>query len=387
MLIGMQESVTDHSGIESDKVTSSWGSLWLVVMVWLVIYAWQIFYWLSWYSHNQINISLLQLLFLGVLDWSFWLFATPLTLWVARHYPLVRPRYALFIHLPLSLVCCIGALALSSIVRIWIEPVEQLGFADLVTSRLYIEGGWYFMFYWFVAGAYFAVDYHAAYRKSLMESLQLQLFSESLQRRLIEARLNTLKVQLRPHFLFNALHSVSSLMESSVPRAREMLIDLAELLRLALHISDRDTHPLSDEFDWLEKYLALEAIRFDGQLHWQLLLPKALESHAIPCLLIQPLVENALKHSNIQSDDQVDHILVLEIQASIENNQVSIVVSNNGSDLKPGWSEGYGLRFVRESLLTHSDDKAGIELHNRANGGVIAKIIWPLLSGQFINPS
>ncbi len=387
MLIGMQEPITDCLSIGSDKATGNWGSLWLVVMVWLVIYAWQIFYWLSWYHYNQINIGLLQLLFLGVLDWSFWLFATPLTLWVARHYPLVRPRYALFVHLPLSLVCCIGALALSSIVRIWIEPVEQRDFVGLVTSRLYVEGGWYFMFYWFVAGAYFAVDYHAAYRKKLTESLQLQLFSENLQRRLIEARLNTLKVQLRPHFLFNALHSVSSLMESSVPRAREMLIDLAELLRLALHISDRDTHPLSDEFDWLEKYLALEAIRFDGQLHWQLLLPKALESIAIPCLLLQPLVENALKHNNIQNDNQDDAVLALEIRAGMENKQAAITVSNNGSGLKPDWHEGYGLRFVRESLLTHCGDKASIELHNHADGGVIAKIIWPVLAGQPINPN
>ncbi len=375
----MKLPVTDSSGRELKKSPSSWGSLWLVVMVWLVIYVWQIVYWSSWYSYNQISISLCQLALLGVLDWSFWLFATPLALWLAQHYPLVRPRYALFVHLPLSLVCCVGALALSSIVRIWIEPVAQRAFADLFVSRMYFEGSWYFMFYWFVVGAYFAVDYHAAYRNSLIEGFQLQLSNENLQRRLVEARLGALKVQLRPHFLFNALHSVSSLMESSVPRAREMLIDLAELLRLALHISERDTHSLADEFEWLEKYLTLEAIRFDGQLQWELELPEELETVTIPCLLLQPLVENALKHSNTQRQEKSRTVLYLQVQVSIHNERVVVEVSDNGIGLKPGWSEGYGLRFVRESLAMHSHADASVRLNHRQAGGVTAQIVWPLI--------
>ncbi len=379
MLIPMQSTAAHCPELEFKKTTGSWGSLWLVVMVWLIIYSWQIIYWLSWYSHNEISISLLRLALLGVMDWSFWLLATPLTLWLARHYPLVRPRYALFVHLPLSMACCIGALALSSMARIWIEPVDYQAFSDLVISRLYIEGSWYFMFYWFVVGAYFAVDYHTAYRNSLHESFQLQLSNEHLQRRLIEARLSTLKVQLRPHFLFNALHSVSSLMESSVPRAREMLIDLAELLRLALQISELDTHSLADEFDWLEKYLALEAIRYDGQLHWQLLLPDELEALDIPCLLLQPVVENALKHSNVQNYQKVRIALHIQVKADVQSEQICIQVSDNGNGLKSGWSEGYGLRFVRESLATHGHANASVELQHRGMGGVTTRITWPLM--------
>lgn len=375
----MSLSSTQNNSDKRPISSETWGSLWLVLVVWLISYLWGIIYWISWYSYNNIEISWLHVAGLGLLDWSFWLFATPLTLWVARHYPPVQPRSVLWVHLPLSLFCCVGAMALSSWVRIIFEPVDQAPFMTMLETRLYSEGNWYFLFYWFVVGAYFSVDYHAAYRKRTLESLQLQLNNENLQRRLIEARLTTLKVQLQPHFLFNALHSVSSLMESSVPRARGMLIELAELLRLALKISERDTHPLEDEFDWLEKYLSLEAVRLTQGLRWNLSLSVDVENEQVPCLLIQPMVENAIKHDHKANRETVDKPLEINISAYAKHGNVIIEVNDNGPGIGcDGWEEGYGLRFVRESIEAHTQQQAMVMLTNREVGGVSVSVEWPL---------
>ena len=230
-----------------------------------------------------------------------------------------------------------------------------------------------------MVGAYFCVDYHNAYRERTLESLKLQLNNENLQRRLIESRLNTLKAQLRPHFLFNALHSVSSLMETSVPKAREMLIDLAELLRLALHISERDTHSLEEEFDWLEKYLALEAVRFDGQLLWNLSLSEPIEEFHVPCLIVQPLVENALKHGYRQSDMDKSASFTIHIDAYCDQSMIVIKVCDSGRGLgQTRWVEGYGLRYVRESIQAHCSHQPQISLENQNGGGVCVQVAWPI---------
>lgn len=357
---------------------NQWQSLWLVLLVWLITYCWHLIYWRTWYDYNGIAISTLTLVLLGFLDWSFWLLALPLTLWVARRYPPVELRFALLIHLPFSLLCTIGALAGSSLARVLIEPVDQQ-FSGLLTSRLYSEGSWYFQFYWFVIGAFFAIDYFKAYRQSELDTLHLQLDNEQLQRGLIEARLQTLKGQLQPHFLFNALHSVSALMDTNVPRARAMLIDLADLLRLALKISEKDTHTLADEFSWLEKYLKLEGIRFAGQLEWHLTLDPQLAEYEVPCLIIQPLVENALKHGVKGSVSQRQQGFIIGVTAEINDNTIQLVVNDNGIGLPADsdWSEGYGLRYVRRAVTTHIDHPPEIALQNRPGGGVTASLKWP----------
>ena len=361
----------------TQNVTNSWRSIWLVLVVWFVTYCWYLFYWYTWYSYNQIDISWFRLALLGILDWAFWLFTVPFILLIAKHHPPVKPKAALLIHLPISLLCALGAVSMSSAARVLLEPIQQ-DYSKLLITRLYSEGNWYFLFYWFVIGAFFAIDYFKAYRQSEFESLQLQLDNEQLQRGLIEARLQTLKGQLQPHFLFNALHSVSALMETSVPLARAMLIDLAELLRLALKISERDSHSLEEEFDWLEKYLKLEGIRYAGQLNWSLELESNLKQESIPCLLLQPLIENALKHGAKGHRESPIQINVYAIQ---HKQHVSIKVIDNGIGLtNDALVEGYGLRYIRHVIATHINPNSQLTLENHPNGGVTASILWPVKS-------
>jgi len=353
--------------------------LWIIGVIWLVNYLWLLVYWNAWYSHNEITISISRLALLGILDWSFWWIAAPLTLWLARRFPPVRSIPVLLIHLPLSIVCAIGAIILSSYVRILIEPVNHPDIITMTTTRVYSEGSWYFLFYWFVIGVYFAIDYHAAYRDSTLKNLELQFNYERLQRSLVESRLSTLRAQLQPHFLFNALHSVSSLMESNVLKARTMLIDLAELLRLTLEISEQDSHPLADEFDWIERYMALQAERFGGNLTYQIDLDSDIESYRIPCLVVQPLVENALKHAVQPHIRKASSIATIHIQAFARNNELTIAVTDNGAATAPDtWKEGYGLKFVRETLAMHNLSNAKITFRTTDDGGSCVQLTIPI---------
>ncbi|MEO0424397.1 MAG: histidine kinase [Pseudomonadota bacterium] len=357
-----------------------WRSLWLVGFVWAVTSLGFMAYWAAWYANAQVPLPWYRLVALGVLDWSFWLLGAPVILAVAHRFPPVRLRHVLTVHLPLSLLCAATAIVLSVIIRLHIEPVDQLPyaqppFAQQVLTRWVSEGAWYNLFYWFVIGAYFAVDYHTALRRSEHEGLMLQLHNETLQRGLVEARLGVLRAQLQPHFLFNALHSVSSLMDVNVPQAREMLIDLADILRRALHMSEQQTHTLTDEFDWLESYLRLEAVRFGDGLKWETTLDPTVAAVTVPCLITQPLVENALKHGRRRGTEGSPE-LVVQVNARRVDGEVIVHVTDNGPgiDTHPQGT-GHGLRFVRELLNAYPNRHGSLSLDG-TSGGTQATIRW-----------
>ncbi|MEM9386881.1 MAG: histidine kinase [Pseudomonadota bacterium] len=358
-----------------------WRSLWLVGFVWSVTSLGFMAYWAAWYANAQVPLPWYRLVALGVLDWSFWLLATPAILAVAHRFPPVRLRNVLSVHLPLSLFCAAAAIILSVIIRLHIEPVDQLPYAQppfqqQVLTRWVSEGAWYNLFYWFVIGAYFAVDYHTALRRSEHEGLTLQLHNETLQRGLVEARLGVLRAQLQPHFLFNALHSVSSLMDVNVPQAREMLIDLADILRRALHMSEQQTHTLADEFDWLEAYLRLEAVRFGDGLKWDTTLAQSVSGISVPCLITQPLVENALKHGRRRGGEAAQELIV-QVTAEQTGEEVTVRVTDNGPGITSDSNgSGHGLRFVRELLNAYPHRHGSLTLERAAPQGTCATVHW-----------
>jgi len=350
----------------------------LVIIVWLISVIWTVFYWYLYYKHYNIEIHSMRLVALGVLDWLFWLVALPVVVKLAKKYPPVRLRSILLLHLPLNVIATVLTVVVSVLMRFWLETGSPPDFLENVRNRLVSEGSWYFLFYWFVVGAYFTVDFHAAFSRSKKESLEFQLENENLSRRLIESRLSMLRAQLQPHFLFNSLHSVSSLMDVSVPQARAVLIQLANLLRDALEISQKDVHPLIDEYRWLEKYLELECVRFKDQLKWRSDLPEETHAATVPCLLLQPLLENIFKHARKKQD----HVLEIGIRVQRKQQQLMIEVADNGVGFPPqksAFKEGNGIRYVREILHTHYAGKATIEYMNNQNGGATVRLSMPYL--------
>jgi LytS/YehU family sensor histidine kinase len=194
-----------------------------------------------------------------------------------------------------------------------------------------------------------------------------------LQKTLAEAQLAQLKSQLRPHFFFNALNTISALMHVDVARADRLLARLADLLRVSLQSGDQEITSLRDELHTLELYAQIMQERFADRvtLAWRVD-DGALEA-SVPSLLLQPLLENAFKHGVERSIGPVN----IEIAAQRDGEQLRLTVSNTGSTLAAGYRDGIGLRNCRERLNVIYGDKASLDLVAEVDG-VAARIVMPL---------
>jgi hypothetical protein len=180
----------------------------------------------------------------------------------------------------------------------------------------------------------------------------------ALQKSLAEAQLAHLKAQLRPHFFFNALNTISALMQVDVPRADRLLSRLADLLRATLQWGDKEIMSLRDEMHMLELYAQIMQERFADRvtLNWNV--DSAALGGAIPALLLQPLLENAFKHGVERSRD----VVRIEVEARRDGERLYIAIRNSGSVLGPDREEGVGLRNCRERLSVLYDDAAQVQL-------------------------
>ena len=199
-------------------------------------------------------------------------------------------------------------------------------------------------------------------------------------------RLNLLQSQLEPHMLFNTLANLRALIGAEPQRAQEMLDHLIAFLRATLQASRQASHPLADEFARLDDYLALMKIRMGDRLHVATELPPELGAIAVPPLLLQPLVENAIKHGLEPQRGPGE----LHVVASRDGATLVLVVTDTGRGLdaaaaarsrEPGTpGSGFGVVQVRERLHTLHGDAASFTLAPRAEGGTRAEIRLPLVA-------
>jgi LytS/YehU family sensor histidine kinase len=200
-----------------------------------------------------------------------------------------------------------------------------------------------------------------------------------LERSFSEARLNALRMQLDPHFLFNALNTISSQVERDPRLARGMIEHLGDLLRLSLESKDKQEVALAEELAFLDHYLAIQKIRFGDHLRVDIRIAPDVKYASVPCLLIQPLVENAIRHglSRRSSGGNVT------ISAQCVKGQLEIRVLDDGVGLPPGWtleaSSGLGLAVTRERIAgLHPDGRSHFAVRRRAAGGTEVEILLPL---------
>jgi hypothetical protein len=180
----------------------------------------------------------------------------------------------------------------------------------------------------------------------------------ALQKSLAEAQLAHLKAQLRPHFFFNALNTISALMQVDVPRADRLLSRLADLLRATLQWGDKEITSLREELRILELYAQIMQERFADRVTLTWNVDAAALAGSIPALLLQPLLENAFKHGVERSREAVR----IEIEGRRDGDRLHIAVRNTGSTLSGGSPEGVGLRNCRERLAVLYGDAASLEL-------------------------
>jgi two-component system, LytTR family, sensor kinase len=197
-----------------------------------------------------------------------------------------------------------------------------------------------------------------------------------LQAQLADARLAALRTQLNPHFLFNTLHAVSALVERDPRGVRRMIARLSELLRTTLDGADEQEVPLEQELTFTHRYLEIMQIRFQGRLSIESQVEPAVLDALVPNLILQPLVENAIKHgvSKIDVEGRI------QIQARRDGERLVLCVRDNGpraSESVLRAAEGIGLRNTRERLLELYGSEQSFTLRGAEDGGVVAEVIIP----------
>jgi two-component system, LytTR family, sensor kinase len=254
---------------------------------------------------------------------------------------------------------------------------SALGDAKLLPSALRGMFLWNLLIYWVIAGGWQAYRYNQSYVSS-------ELRSERLERQFSEARLNVLRMQLNPHFLFNALNTISSQVERDPRLARAMIEHLGDLLRLSLESKDKQEVPLAEEMEFLEHYIAIQKIRFGEHLKIEVAVSPEARTASVPSLFLQPLVENAIRHgvSRRASGGTV------EISAARVDGHVKIRVADDGVGLPAGWdlekSAGLGLTATRERIAgLYPESRSRFEIRNRDSGGTEVEVELPFrLAGE-----
>jgi LytS/YehU family sensor histidine kinase len=190
---------------------------------------------------------------------------------------------------------------------------------------------------------------------------------------LAQAELQNLKMQLHPHFLFNTLHAISVLMQEDVTAANRMLVRLSELLRLTLENAGTQETALRQELEFLRLYLEIEQTRFQDRLAVKIEVDPAALDARVPSLILQPLVENALRHGIARNPGAG----VIEIRAHRESELLRLEVRDNGPGLRAEVEEGVGLSNTRARLAQLYGGAARFEINNAADGGALATALLP----------
>jgi LytS/YehU family sensor histidine kinase len=210
------------------------------------------------------------------------------------------------------------------------------------------------------------------------ERFARELREEEMQKLAAEAELRALRAQINPHFLFNALTTIGYLIEATPARALETLMGLTSLLRGVLR-SDGEFTTLGREIELVEHYLDIERARFEERLRVRIDVPRALHALRVPSLLLQPLVENAVKHGIAPSRLGGEVEVTASLAPGATGQHLRLRVRNTGSDLggPSAGGAGVGLTNVQRRLAGHFGTGASLTLTTPQPGRVVAEIVLP----------
>ncbi len=277
----------------------------------------------------------------------------------------------LAMHVPLGLFWTGLALTIRLFTRQFVGNPWPPSVTEYVLERVY----WDLLIYAVIAGVSIARDYAAQAREHERETHRLALESAELKGHLAEARLHSLRSQLQPHFLFNALNTISALTETDPKTARRLMDQLGQLLRASLRHASTPLVTLAEELTFLDDYLAIESVRFEGRITVSVRADDDALNARVPSFLLQPLVENAIRHGvgPRLSGGHIDVTVVRERNGAdngMSGGGGKIDGGGNGNDA--GDTNGVTLRLcVRDNGLGLSPDwmlrrDAGVGLRNAA---------------------
>ncbi len=312
--------------------------------------------------------------------WWAWGLVTPLILVADRRFPYTGRQLGRRVaaHGVASLIFTTISIYVFFALRVVIGDSTLSGgphWGVLKPAPMLKNAGWFIwgcLIYWMITGALLAYRY---YERFMSSELQLERMEKSYS----HARLNALRMQLDPHFLFNALNTISSHVERDPKLTRLMIEHLGDLLRMSLESKDRQEVPLAEELAFLDHYLAIQRIRFGRRLRVEIQIAPEVRYASVPSLFLQPLVENAIRHG---ISHRASGGTVTVVAKAVGENLV-IRVSDDGTGLPQGWtvekSTGLGLSVTRERIAgLYPNGEASFTIGPREDGGTVVEIVLPL---------
>lgn len=314
-----------------------------------------------------------------LLSWLPWALATPLVLRLGRQYPAAQWRRISTWAVHLTTCAAIGLLY-AAWIALWERMLNPWAlspgpgpYGSLWLHKFYNGLLAHFILY----GVILLVGYML---RSQQELARQQTETARLNEQLSKAQLNALRRQIEPHFLFNTLNAIAGLVrEKRDDAAVSMIAGLSDFLRRVVNDSDRQQVPLEEELEFAQKYLDIQKVRFAERLQTSMDVPNELLPAQVPSLILQPMVENAVKHGiakRVQGG-------AIRIAASRSNGRLTIRVYNDGPGLPAGWetaNSGIGISNVRTRLQSLYGNAFELSMKNQEPGGVEVSVSVPFVS-------
>jgi two-component system, LytTR family, sensor kinase len=310
--------------------------------------------------------------------WYLWVFLTPLVRHFGRRIRITARRWVrpVLHHLVISSLVSIFALLILITIRCRapLDPANPVPFTTMAVSMTGSSLHINLLIYWMILGLGYAFDF----RKQARERENLAL---SLEKQLAQAQLQALRMQIQPHFLFNTLNAITVLVRDQKNQAAvRMLTGISDLLRIVLSQNNSQMATLQEEMEFIRRYLNIEQARFEDRLQLDIeLAPETLPA-LVPNFILQPLVENALKHGISQMTSNG----VIKIRSMTEGDMLQLSVSNNGPALAgseaTSENSGIGLKNIRARLERLYGASQQLTLNGADGFGVIAVIRIPFTS-------
>lgn len=306
----------------------------------------------------------------SLLDYWLWLLLVPLLAWLGRRTATRGWRGWLAVHLPASVAVALAHVLVHLLLFWWLcgpgrMPVHALG--DYLRLQLPYTFHLALLTYWVVLVVLRGLES----RRRLRDE---QLRSALLASQLAQSQLQALRMQLQPHFLFNTLNAISALALADPLQARLMIARLSDFLRLTLAQHHAPQVPLARELEFLRCYLDIQQVRFQDRLSTHLDVANDALHAAVPNLILQPLVENALRHGLLAKAAPG----LLRVAGYRDGDALVLQVDDDGLGLPPaGASEGIGLTNTRTRLAMLFGGDASLALQGRAGGGTRVELRLP----------
>ena len=357
------------------------------IVKWIAIWAvWTIVgVYLTSHTSLQSRISGSPISFWWILSWQLfsgyvWFALSPIILWLGRKFPFENGKWKtnVLVHLAAGIVIAFFQLAIDAFV------LPKLGYLSRYLSESFWENYRVFVLvnlhfsvsiYWGVLGIYQAIRYYRKYRERELQTSQLEA-------RLAMSRLQVLKMQLHPHFLFNTLNAISELIYKDPESAERMIGDLSDLLRMSFQNLEVQEITLKQELEFLRKYLEIEQMRFHDRLRVEMkIAPETLDAQ-VPNMILQPLVENAIKHGLAPRSEGGK----IEIGAERSNGHLQLTVSDDGigvpfNDVE-NLPEGVGLSNTRKRLRHLYGERHKFNLATAKKNGLKVNLTIPFKESE-----